>query len=91
MVAVVRVTTSEFIRDYGALSDRALTEPVTITKDGRDRLVLVSAEEYERLRLHARRAIGPEDLTEAEAAAIARAEVDPRHAHLDEELRGWSS
>jgi len=41
----MRVTTAEFIRGYGTLADKALTEPVTITKNGRDRLVLVSADE----------------------------------------------
>lgn len=85
----MRVTTAEFIRGYGALADRALTEPVTITKNGRDRLVLLSAEEYERLRRRDRRAIRPEELTEEKVAAIAAAEVDPRHAHLNDEARGW--
>ncbi|MCK8787855.1 type II toxin-antitoxin system Phd/YefM family antitoxin [Roseomonas sp. NAR14] len=86
----MRVTTAEFIKGYGRLADRALTEPVTITKNGHDRLVLLSAGEYERLRRRDRRAILPEELTEEEVAAIAAAEVDPRHAHLNAELgEGW--
>jgi PHD/YefM family antitoxin component YafN of YafNO toxin-antitoxin module len=85
----VRVTTAEFIKGCGALADLAVTEPATITKDGRDRLVLLSAEEYERLRRRDRRAIRPEGLTEEEAAAIATAEVHSRHAHLNEECRDW--
>ena len=40
----VRVSTADFIKNYGTLADRALAEPVTITKNGRDRLV-VSAED----------------------------------------------
>ncbi len=47
---MVRVTASEFQRSFGALSDKALTEAVAITKQGRDHLVLVSAEEYARLK-----------------------------------------
>jgi prevent-host-death family protein len=31
-------------------ADRGLTEPLTITKNGRNRLVLLSAEEYARLK-----------------------------------------
>jgi hypothetical protein len=85
----MRVTTAEFIKAYGRLADRALAEPVTITKNGHDRLVLLSAGEYERLRRRDRRAILPEELTEDEVAAIAAAEVDPRHAHLNDEARGW--
>jgi PHD/YefM family antitoxin component YafN of YafNO toxin-antitoxin module len=85
----MRVTTAEFIRGYGTLADKALTEPVTITKNGRDRLVLVSADEYARLKRRDRRAILPEELTEEEITAIATAEMDPKHEHLNEEVRGW--
>lgn len=85
----VRVTTVEFIKSYGTLADRALIEPVTITKNGRDRLVLLSTEEYERLRRRDRRVIHPEDLTNAELAQVAAAEVAAKHAHLDGELSGW--
>lgn len=31
----MRVTTAEFIKGYGTLVDKVLTEPVTITKNGR--------------------------------------------------------
>jgi len=85
----MRVTTAEFIKGYGRLADRALSEPVTITKNGHDRLVLLSVEEYERLLRRDRRAILPEELTEEEVAAIAAAEVDPCYAQLNTEARGW--
>lgn len=45
----MRVSTAEFISRVNDLTDRAETEPVMITKGGRDRLVLVSADEYARL------------------------------------------
>jgi PHD/YefM family antitoxin component YafN of YafNO toxin-antitoxin module len=82
----VRVTTAEFIKRYGTLADRALSEPVTITKNGRDRLVLLSADEYARLKRRDRRVVAAEELTEAEIELIARAEVPAEHAHLDAEL-----
>ena len=85
----MRVTTAEFIKGYGALADKALTEPVTITKNGRDRLVLVSVEEYERLRRRDRRAFRAEELSEADVALIANAEMGAEHADLDEELGDW--
>lgn len=85
----MRVTTAEFIKGYGTLADKALTEPVTITKNGRDRLVLVSAEEYDRLRRRDRRAFRAEELSEADIALIAKAEVPAEHAHLDAELGDW--
>ncbi len=85
----MRVTTAEFIKGYQALADKALIEPVTIIKNGRDRLVLVSADEYARLKRRDRRAILPEELTEEDSAAIAASEMDPRHDHLNEEIRNW--
>ena len=45
-----RVTASEFQQAFGALSDKARREPVVITKHGRDSLVVMAAEEWERLR-----------------------------------------
>ena len=84
---MMRVTTADFIKHYGSLADRALTEPVTITKNGRDRLVVLSAEEYARLKRRDRRVIAAGELTEDEIALIAKAEVPAEHAHLDDELK----
>jgi PHD/YefM family antitoxin component YafN of YafNO toxin-antitoxin module len=85
----MRVTTADFIKHYGTLADRALSEPVTITKNGRDRLVVLSAEEYARLQRRDRRVIAAGELTEDEMARIAKAEVPAEYAHLDEELKDW--
>jgi PHD/YefM family antitoxin component YafN of YafNO toxin-antitoxin module len=52
-----------------------MTEPVTITRDGRDQLVLLSAEEYDRLKRRDRRVVRLEDFTDEEMALIAQAEV----------------
>ena len=87
----MRVTTADFIKSYGTLADKALTEPVTITKNGRDRLVLVSADEYARLKRRDRRAILPEELSEADITAIAASKMDSKHNHLNEEVRGWQA
>jgi PHD/YefM family antitoxin component YafN of YafNO toxin-antitoxin module len=85
----MRVTTAEFLKNYGTLADRALTEPVTITKNGRDRLVVLSAEEYGRLAHRDRTVIRPEDLSEDQVALIAKAEVPAEYAHLDAEVADW--
>ncbi len=85
----MRVTTAEFIKNYGSLADRALMEPVTITKNGRDRLVVVSVEEYDRLARRERRVLRPEELTAEQAEQIARAEVPAKHADLDAEAGNW--
>jgi PHD/YefM family antitoxin component YafN of YafNO toxin-antitoxin module len=41
-----RVSTVELIRNFSAHGDAALAGPVIITKNGRDRLVLISIEQY---------------------------------------------
>ena len=85
----MKVSTAEFIKNYGSLADQALKEPVTITKNGRDRLVVLSAEEYARLKRRDRRVVRTGDLGDEDVALIAKAEVPAEHAHLDEELKDW--
>lgn len=46
---MTRVSATEFKNNIGAFSDAAMNEPVIITSHHRDRLVLMSAEEYSRL------------------------------------------
>lgn len=46
---MTRVTATDFKNNIGAFSDAAMKEPVIITSHQRDRLVLLSAEEYRRL------------------------------------------
>lgn len=43
------VTAAEIIRNFGFWQQRALTQPLTITHHGRARVMLISAEEYDRL------------------------------------------
>ncbi len=85
----MRISTSDFIKNFGALADRALSEPVRITKHGRDRLVMLSATEYDRLKRRDRRVVRLEDLTDEELELIAQAEVSAEYAYLDAELENW--
>jgi prevent-host-death family protein len=89
MADKVRVTASEFHRSFGALSDKALKEPVAITKQGRDHLVLMSAEEYERLKRGRRVAGLAEDLSEPVLELVKRSRMSRRHKHLDSEIKNW--
>jgi PHD/YefM family antitoxin component YafN of YafNO toxin-antitoxin module len=42
----MRISTGDLIRHFGKYSDDALNEPIIITRKGRDRLVLMSVDEY---------------------------------------------
>jgi prevent-host-death family protein len=81
-----RVTASEFQKAFGAISDRALREPVTITKQGRDHLVVLSAAEYERLKRRDRRVGLIADLPDEWVEAVLTAEMPEGYEHLDAEL-----
>ena len=63
---MTRVTATDFKNNIGAFSDAAMNEPVIITSHQRDRLVLLSAEEYRRLTAL------PEAVTEDDRARVAR-------------------
>ena len=53
----IRVSSGEFLKAYGRISETALREPVSITNHGRERLVLLSADEYRRLKRNDRVAL----------------------------------
>lgn len=82
-----RVTASQFQKAFGALSDRALREPVMITKQGRDHLVVLSAEEYARLKRRDRRAGLTVDLSDEWVDALRSAKVPDEYRDLDDEMK----
>lgn len=83
---MLTVSSAEFQRNFGTYSDKALLEPVAITRNGRERIVILSADEYHRLKRRAREALPVEALSDADLAAISATEMAPRHQHLDSEL-----
>lgn len=82
----LRVKAAEIQKNFGKFQDRALMEPVTVTKYGRDSVVILSVAEYRKLRQCYREALAVESFSDAEIDAIARAEMSPEHSALDEEL-----
>lgn len=70
-----RVTASEFKQAFDALSDKARHEPVVITEHSQDSLVVMSTDEWERLRRGDRRVgltaeLDPEWIEAVGAAAV---------------------
>ena len=82
----VKVTATEFQKAFGALSDKALEQPVTITRKGRDHLVVLSATEYARLKLRDRQVGLTADLPDEWAEAVEKAEVPQEFNYLNELL-----
>jgi prevent-host-death family protein len=81
----MKVTSSQFIRNIGQYQDRAQLEPVVVMKHNREHTVLLSAEEYRRLRRRARLVMRTEEMSEADIDAIGRAEVPGGRERLDDE------
>jgi antitoxin StbD len=77
---------SEVQKNFGAFHDRAMREPIRVTKYGRETVYIVSAETFHALKQGYREAVTVEDLTDAEVEAIAAAEIPPEHRYnLDDD------
>jgi len=84
---MIRVSSTEFGKEVGRYQDAALSQPVIVTRNGRDRTVMISAAEYRRLKRRNREALGIEDFTEADAEAVRQARPSPGAAAFDDELK----
>jgi prevent-host-death family protein len=74
MTDMIRVSSTEFGKEVGRYQDAALSHPVIVTRNGRDRTVMISVDEYRRLKRRDRDVLGIDDFSDAEIEAIRRAE-----------------
>jgi hypothetical protein len=86
---MIRVSSTEFGKEVGRYQDLALSQPVVVTRNGRDRTVVISADEYQRLKRRDRQVFAAGELPGDIVDAIGSAEMDPRHQHLDALLKDW--
>jgi prevent-host-death family protein len=80
------VSAAEFQRNIGRYQDLALTEPVTVTRNGRERTVMISTEEYRRLKRRDRQVLSRDDFTEADIAALEQVRAPESSKVFDAEL-----
>ena len=74
---------------WASIRTRPKKHPVIITKNNRERLVMLSIEEYRRLKQLDRKALFVEELADADVEAISRAEVPVEHDHLSVEYEDY--
>ena len=86
-MAGISISSSDFLKSYGQVSEAALKEPVSITSHGRERLVLMSADEYRRLKQYDRSALYPWELDDDSLNALAIAEPPAAASRFDPETR----
>ena len=70
---VLTVSAADFQRNIGRYQDMALRQPVAVTRNGRESCVLLSTEEYHRLKRRDREVLGIEEFTAADAEAVRQA------------------
>jgi PHD/YefM family antitoxin component YafN of YafNO toxin-antitoxin module len=90
MTDMIRVSSTEFGKEVGRYQDVALSQPVVVTRNGRDRTVMISAEEYLRLKRRDRQVFAAGELPDDLLEAIGRSEMDARHNHLDDLIKDWT-
>lgn len=78
------VTASEVQKNFGAYHDRALSEPVRVTKYGRETVYIISAETFHAMKQAQRAALASKDLTNEEMALIEASEIPPGHRYSAE-------
>lgn len=87
ITTMIRVTSTEFGKEVGRYQDAALMQPVVVTRNGRDRTVMISADEYRRLKRRDREVMGIEEFTAAEIDAVVRAEPSARAEAFNPEFQ----
>lgn len=87
------VTAKEFQRQPGRYQRLAQAQPVTITAHGEPSLVMMSVQEYQRLKRRDRQVLAIDQLTTEQADELLAALRDSRPsagaAAFDSELDGW--
>jgi prevent-host-death family protein len=83
---MVKVPAGEFQRHIGRYQDIALTQPVGVTRNGRERTVLISADEYHRLKRRDREVLTLADFTAEDIAALEAVRAPESSKAFDQEL-----
>ncbi len=84
---MIKVSAAEFQRNIGRYQDLALTQPVAITRNGRERTVMISTEEYQRLKRRDREVLGLADFTDDDIAAIEASRAPESAKTFDDEMK----
>lgn len=71
------VSAAEVQKNFGAYREAALSEPVIVTAYGKPSVVIVAADEYERLRDLDRRVLRVDDMQDAQIEEMLAAEIPP--------------
>ena len=83
---MAKVAAGRFQKEFGRYRTLAHREAVTVTSHGHDDVVLLSADEYQRLRNLERRTMHVSELTSVEIAALERVQIPAEANRYDHEM-----
>lgn len=83
---MIKVSAAEFQRNIGRYQDLALTQPVAITRNGRERTVLISVDEFQRLKRRDRQVLSLADFTDEDISALEATRAPDAAKAFDSEL-----
>jgi prevent-host-death family protein len=83
---MAKVTAGRFQKEFGHYRTLAHREAVTVTSHGRDDVVLLSAEEYQRLRSLERLSMHVSELSDDELRAFGQVEIPAEASRYDHEM-----
>ena len=89
MTDMIRVSSTEFGKEVSRYQDMVLAQPVIVTRNGRDRTVMISADEYTRLKRRDRQVFAVGELPDDIIDAVRNSEMAERHRHLDDLIQDW--
>ncbi|MBT5229098.1 MAG: type II toxin-antitoxin system Phd/YefM family antitoxin [Methylococcales bacterium] len=75
-----KVSSGSYQRQPGKYQDIAMQEPITITNNGRERLVVMSIDEFRKMESLVRRSLRIEELTDKQVQAIKDSEIPSEHS-----------
>ncbi len=81
-----KITSQEFQHNLDYYQNLALKESIIITKNGRDKLALMSSEDYKQLRKRARIVLSVSELSGEDIKHIETKTMQEEHNHLNSEI-----
>jgi prevent-host-death family protein len=94
VLIMARAAATDLAKNFGEWHEKAMREPIVITKHGRESAVLLSAETFQKLVDGYREVIPTADMTEALAGAVMNSEIPKEYRwevtdeDVSDDLRG---
>lgn len=82
----VRITAKELVENIERYRRLALTQPVEVTVDRTESIVMISATEYQRLKRRDRRVMTLDDFTDQDIALLEATEAPEESRKFDREI-----